>query len=524
MANDRFTDFMGGLFIQDEGPATEPKPLFCYDFDSLDAPLGDVATGLCNTPARGNETAFESQGAPSRATFSLASWLSKHRDYLQKKAQERCPVTIYTHHSDCGAMDVFLNYDVGQAGQYGYITSRNRGNQVKGMRDEGQTATGTTQGYDLSARPEPPEYWKLFGVRRAIVEDEQLRDIAFCNSLDCGGGGCGGYQAICDEGIIVADAATGVTAEVWFTVDGGITWVSSTTDPFIADEDVCSCVCVHTGKTSVRHIVYRGTTDGANPAEIGYSDDAGLTWTNVNTGATAGEYGAHSGALFALNHSQSYIWACTDQGEVYFSSDAGATWAAQGAGAADVLNYVHFIDPSYGWTVGDNQVLLRTIDGGVAWAAPAALPAAATDDFTCCATISANRAWVAGTTNAGAGMIYLTVDAGVTWTNYLARLQAAENFEGAIANIGDVKFLDEFAGSVTGTVTISGSDYVGVWRTIDGGWFWEFHYYDAALDGAVAYQGGNALWMCDYNHIYAVGELIASTGLVYELRPIGAVS
>jgi len=269
-----------------------------------------------------------------------------------------------------------------------------------------------------------------------------------------------------------------------------------------------------------------GTTAGGTGAnaEVAYTDDAGVNWTVVATGAVAGEFGMHSGGLFALNHNLNYIWACTDQGNVYFSSDGAASWTDQVAGGVSPLYYVHFIDPRYGWTVGAAQEVLKSTDGGGHWAAPTVLPGVATDIFYTCATISKNVAWVGGSNVGGtAGVLYRTTDGGAAWTNYLPRLQAAEGFTGTITVLGDVMFVDEFNGAVVGNVDIGGDDFKGTWRTVDGGWNWEFHYdADDLLDGAVELAGGNALWMCDINHIFSVGE-VSTTGLIEELSAVGSI-
>lgn len=519
-----FTDLHGTLFVQ-EGPGEPTHWLGCTDLEGTDVPVGDVTTALCHTPTGAWETTVEQQGAPSRATMTLTSYLGKTRGWLQKKAADKCPLNIYVHHTECTPRDVFNNYETGQALQHSILTARPRANQVKQRGEEGQAPTPVDIAFDYSARPGPPEYWKLVHTRRAIAESEPLRDIAFCNAPSCGGS-CGSLQAQCDEGIIVADAGTGAIANTWFTTDSGATWAAGATKPFTTDEDICSCVCVHLSATQTRHIVARGTTDAGNPAEIAYSNDAGATWTNVNVGSTNGEYGLHSGALFALNHNQNYIWKCTDQGNVFFSGDAGQSWADQNAGASNGLYYVHFVDTRYGWTVGDQQEILKSTDGGAHWAAPTALPGGATDVFTCVATITDQTAFVGGTTAATAGLLYRTTDGGASWTDYIGRLQAAEGLPaGTITQIGDIDFADEYAGCVTGTFNDSSAgDVKGTWRTIDGGWNWEFHCDpDDAFDGSVVHQGGNATVICDYNHVYSVGEVSGATGTVEELSAKGSV-
>lgn len=522
--NEYFNDLDGMVFVQPEGPAHEVYPLFCHDVDGLDASFGDVTTRLCRTAQKGWKTAITSQGAPSRATFTIETWLAKTRGWLQKMAgrSNKCPISFYVHWQECAPTDVYLNYITAQALQNGVLTAGNKSNMAMQRGDEGQAATPTGQAFDLSVDPEPPEYWKLVHTRRAIVEDEPLRDIAFCNYEQCEGV-CGDLSWTCEDGIIVADAdPTAAAADVWFTVDGGVTWAAQV-GPFITAEDIPSAVCFHTAPDNVRHVVACGTTKVA-PSEIAYTDNAGAAWTNVNVGVD-NEYFLHSGSLFALNHYN--MWAVTDLGNCYFSGDAGATWTDQAApdpaAGVEEMFYVHFIDSKVGWIVGDANQCWYTTDGGDHWAlvtGPLAL-----SDLTCVATLTSERAFVGGAL-AGAGGLWLTEDAGTTWTAYVGRLAVAENFPGAAADIvaiGDVMFIDEFCGSVTGAYYDGAENYKGTWVTRNGGWDWEFYWDEVDLLDSKEYYAGQATWVCDYNHFFSVGELSNATGLIEELSAKGSV-
>jgi hypothetical protein len=516
------TDFMGMAFVQPGGPATITYPLLCHLIGDTDEPEGDVTTTLCRTADGKWETAHRSQGAPSSATLSFEVWLSKTRLWLQRLKNRRCPFPIYIHHSECPPWDVFDNYDSGQVFKWPFITSRGQANVGLQRGEEGQAQTQTNQTYELSAEPDAPEYWKLVHTRRTITEDQPLRDIAFCNAARCVTG-CGDLEDECKDGVIVCDAATAI-ADVWFTTDYGVTWIAATAQPFDSGEDVNSVVCFYTGRDAVRHIAMRGSVDTGSDAEVAYTDDAGGTaWTNVPLATSASEYGMHSGGLFALD--QNHIWAVTSGCSVFFSDDAGVTWTDQAAPGTQELYYVHFIDERYGWCVGDARYMLYTTDGGDHWSVPTNTAGAADDVYTCVATIDRNRAFVGGRdTGATAALFYYTTDAGTTWTSYLARLELAVD-GGTITHIGDVMFYDEFAGAVTGTWNDGTSDYKGTWRTINGGWDWEFYYDDGdAFDTTTQeYQGGNAVWICNYNQIFSVGAPSDSTGTVEELSALGSV-
>lgn len=57
-----------------------------------------------------------------------------------------------------------------------------------------------------------------------------------------------------------------------------------------------------------------------------------------------------------------------ERGEVLLSDDQGATWRQPVTPTGSSLTAVYFVDPSHGWAVGHDAVILRTEDGGEHWA------------------------------------------------------------------------------------------------------------------------------------------------------------
>lgn len=521
-----YTDMMGILWVQPDGPNTQCFPLFCHDMGDIDAPMGDVTTSLCLNPLRQWETVNRDQGAPSAATSTIEAWLPKTRTWLQKQLERRCPMTIYVQASDCPPDDVFLNYDVGKILQNAIITSHGESNVVLKRGEEGVSPTKRGESFDINAMPEPPLYWKLEHARRSIAEEEPLRDIAMCTVPRCVGP-CGPAADVCDAGVIVANFTTASAADVWYTANSAATW-TALAGPFANTEDIATVVCFPLTRAITRVLIGCGTT-AAGTAQISYSDNlwsgAG-TWSAIVTltGGAAGDFFVHSGGLFALD--QYHIWAGTDDGTVQFCNDGGVTWVVQGVVNAtpDAVYYVHFIDFDYGWAVGNNRWMNYTTDGGGHWSLITNMAGTATDIYTCVATIDNNRAWVGGTNAAKtAAVFYYTANAGATWINRLPRLTAA-TAGGTITAIGDVMFYDEYAGMVVCTWNDGANDFKGTFRTYNGGYDWEF-YYDATdtLDGSVAHFGGNAGWICDYNRVISIGEVSASTGLIEDLTAAGSV-
>jgi len=516
-----FDGDMGVVWVQPAGANTESFPIPCANLDAVDAPQGDTTTRMCKGADGRYLTVHRAQGTPGEATTTIETWLPRTRDYLQKQVARRCPMPIYLQHTHCGRLDTFLDYEHGERLANGIITSKGKGSQVRGMVDAGDGAADmATQSFDISGEPLPADYWPLVITDRSnIAEDEPLRDIWFSDDARCVGP-CGTLQDDCERGSIAADAATGLSADVWTSVNGWATGAAVGTDPFGADENVASLVRFAMDRDTIRMIAIRGTTDGANPAEIGYTDYDIPTatwgaWTNVNLGATNGEYALHGGALFAFD--AQHIWACTDQGNIFYSSDAGLTWTDQAAptpvGGAEGLYCIRFLDYNYGvcvgGTTGASSVYLTTTDGGEHWALGTG---AAAKILTGCDLVDSNRIWVCDED----GGLWYTNDFGANWTQRVLTSKTPDT-------MGDVVFINEFDGACCGNYSVGADDFGAIYRTYDGGEHWEAYVHGTALDGAIEYYGMNAIWMCDTNHIFAVGEIVNSVGLILELSAQGSV-
>jgi len=515
MPNDNYFDnFNGVIWVQPGGPNTISYPLLCSDMDGIDEPQGDITGRFCLNADGTWETVNRTQGTPGEVTGDVMSWREKTRAWLEKMRKERCAFAVYVHHFHCGRADTFLNYESGQLLANAFVTSKTSAQNVRRRADQGETAEKNEQTFSLSAQPLSEEYWPLVGtVTDAQDEDEPLRDIITCTTPQCLGP-CGTKESACKEMQVVADAAASVTADGYYSTDYAATWTTWGAQPFAVDEHIASIVCVDIDNDTERLIVARGTTDGANPAEIAYSDDGGATWTNVNVGATNGEYALHSGALFALN--QRYIWFCTSEGNVYFSSDGGASWTAQSvpdAGAAEGLYYVHFRDANYGWAVGGQAAtsghFIQTTDGGAHWALATAEPEALEGVWV--SVIDSNRVWV-GTSN-GVNVWYSN-DWGATWTE--------RNLPSAPTETGDARFIDEYCGFIGGYRTVATKFYPAMYRTFDGGYEWEVYTHTTSFSTTPTYYGINAIHVCGYNKVHGVGEqLTGGHSIVWTLKPAG---
>jgi len=500
--NDFFSADQAEVWVQPDGPNTAVYLLPCANSDSIDAPGADVTTRMCRT-ANGWTVSHRSRGIPGAATMSIEVYMSAVQSWLSKQKERNCEIPVYLTHGACPTQ-TFLNYDVVDMLRGGIITNKSGSGFARGRGDEGEgAADASLRSYDLSGWPESPEVYKLTLTRRTIAEAEPLNAVEFCNTPTCLGP-CGVTEDVCTDGIITADPTGAAAAQAWFTTNGWGAGAAGAVDPFlVVSLDISAAVCFPIDRDTVRHIVACGTTQAGLPAQVSYSDDAGASWTLVNVTAVNGDFITYGGSMWAVNGRN--IWAGIDDGGIYFSSDEGLTWTSQNSPLASAIYSIHFVDENYGMAVGAANVFAYTTDGGEHWTAGTG-PAAA-DVLTGVRVIDNNRAWVTSTGGA-VGELWYTNDFGANWTQRLLPVVPDA--------LGAIDLVDEYAIAVAGWYDGSGTELPAIYRSFNGGYSWESHYYETAFDGAATY-GLNAVKMCGYNHVFAVGEPIDATGVILEL-------
>lgn len=484
----------GALWVQVDGPNTQPEYVGCVDVDALAEPGGGIDTLLrCFNPdGQGWRTIGATLAAPDPVTTSLTALATKTQSALE--LIKNCAANFFITQSETGRKDTFTNYVRAWILNNAYISDRGASNLT--MRETDGESSMT---FGLTAFPPLLRIFKKATSRQSVGLGAAANAIAFLNDVRCASGSSAAQKAG-KTGFISGDISTGSpasTIDVFYTTNYGQTWTATATDPFAASEIVASIAVFATGANSYRVVVARGTTDAANPMEIGYSDDNGTTWTNVNVGSTVGQYAqASPNSMFALD--QNDVWLVTNGGYIYHSADGALTWTTQDAGVATAsdLFAVHFADSKVGFAGGASDDVVRTIDGGVSWSAVTDI--GATSTVTTIFTLDAQRAWV-GTLN---GRIYYTTDAGTTWTQ--------RRFTGDTAGrVADIKFINDLVGfMIHDTAAPVGT----MFTTMDGGYTWE------AIT-TTTNSGLNALAVLDENNFYAAGEINSGTAALIKATP-----
>lgn len=482
MAEELFTAEQGALWIQLGGPNTKPVYLGCHEVDDITASLGGKNLIQCFDVNGNYRTLRSTRDAPDPVTTTISTYIGQTIDLLE---DAKCPFTLFMHQRCGGRADIFGNYDRTTVLVDSEITEVTKSNLVR--RDEKAAAEHS---FAISANPPLLTFFKFRSQRVSISETENINGIRYCNEFRCQGD-CSTAQEICQDGVATADAALATAANVLFTSDGS-TWTAGAVDPFAADEDPVEPLCFQIDQTTTRTIVFRGTTDAGNPAELAYTQDDGASWTNVNIGAVNGQFITGAFALDANN-----IWATTDDGYIYYSDDGGETWTAQESGVITVgaINTIHFINTLKGYAAGDSDTIMFTLDGGDTWSATNGNTGTG-DNITVIRMMNNDDAWLA----TDGGDLYYTEDAGDTWS-----LRAFPT--SGTGTVTGLDFLNTQFGAITQTV--GGVGYV--YTTIDGGFNWEL------VQKIPTNAGFNDVHICATDLLYAAGNTSGGTGFILKV-------
>ena len=267
MSGQYFQNFSGTVWVQPDGPNTDPQPLLCADLDGIDESLGDITNRWCRDGAGNFISASRTQGTPSEVTADVVAWRSTTRTWLDKMKEEKCPFPVYIHRATCGREDSFLNFEEGQLLAYAFVVSAGTSQNVRRRADDGEGSELVEATYSLSFRPPSVYYYELANqiTTNAQSENEPLRDITSCTTPLCAGNCAGTPERACQSLIVVADSAVSpATANMHYSSDYGVVWATGATDPFAGGAElgtgIASAVCVQIDKDTDRLIVAQGTT------------------------------------------------------------------------------------------------------------------------------------------------------------------------------------------------------------------------------------------------------------------------
>ena len=101
-------------------------------------------------------------------------------------------------------------------------------------------------------------------------------------------------------------------------------------------------------------------------------------------------------------------WAVGNDGVILHTVDKGETWEQQDSGQTAILYSVCFVNESDGWIVGDGGLILNTVDGGATWEKQ---NSGVTEQLRSVFFANDSEGWAVG----AAGVIINTRDGGSQW-------------------------------------------------------------------------------------------------------------
>ncbi|MBE2281812.1 MAG: hypothetical protein IAE91_15615, partial [Ignavibacteriaceae bacterium] len=143
---------------------------------------------------------------------------------------------------------------------------------------------------------------------------------------------------------------------------------------------------------------------------------------------------------------------------IYLSTNGGDSWdLIHNFGFWFRIKTLFFLDESIGYAIiiglaGNNPRLLKTVDGGYDWLEVATLPSAGISQYSSLFFFNSDVGFATSTTNSGTGILFKTIDGGLTWSSFYTFTKP----------IYDIYFSDINTGYITGT---------GVFKTENGGAF-----------------------------------------------------
>ena len=250
-------------------------------------------------------------------------------DFLEKRARDEGEFGIWEMYAPCARLDNPFGWiNGGRLDYYGrmFITGANFGDAPSREATGEPVVTNMPVSWEYSITLLPLAISQLTWDDAANLAN--LNDIAGLNEANPNN--CiAGYAGPDKHFYIAPEAATGVTATVLYSADGGSTWAVTSADPYIADEHISAIVARLTTE-QFRVIAFRGVADAgaadAAYADVSFGDEGTTVWTVADmVGSTVGDVTLAAEWLF-YNRIYASVGVAASEGEIWVSSDQGETW------------------------------------------------------------------------------------------------------------------------------------------------------------------------------------------------------
>ena len=481
----------GDLYVQ--GKSRDPwVHLNCVNAGNLPLPLGDLTNVYCPDPTRKGHVRVAGQlrGDPGQGTTTIDQPLATTRNWLFERRCEFPALFAWACEGDRGIPD---NFQVAAVAFDMNPTQPSIANPV--ARERGENARILT--------PLDVSYTDLRLVYHLGANVVSVDNTAAANGVvflpETCSTKCANPRDACEEGYMALDG-TLYDSEVKYT-STGVDWAQTAADPFEEGGDASSPIVLSLWNKH-RAIVARINASTWRPAEVSYTEDLGVTWTNVDVGAVVGAFFGRHGLVYASGR----LYAAVSGGRIYDSRDSGDSWTLRESGTtAENLNALAMESLEIGYAVGDNNAFLYTVNGEDWYERTGPVVGV---NLLCVAVNASGDVFV----GAADGNIYRSEDGGQNWLTPGLVAGAWRSFgAGSVDWIGFDEETRFFGFALFNTAAPVGTIYQSInqgatWSTIE--------------NQAGAWNAGlNAGHICDQNHAFFVGEAFGGNTMVVQVEP-----
>ena len=388
------------------------------------------------------------QTAPDLPEATLV-FMERHRTIPRQLAQLGC-LTIYNHVGACKDLSDRMSgwEDFIEVLAHGHVTDKDLGDRSAWGDSDDQhedSVTVTLEDYFLVGS-------LSFGEKAAPEVEREVIDITYAVNTDCVA--CDTPDTYTQRIYAVTKssgaASPGTTAEVIYSVDGGVNWAQTSITGLGAsvDPDAIDMVGNYL-------VVVVGASLGYYYAPINTLTGVPGAWTLVTTGFVSTK---QPNDIFVLSPSE--ILFVGEGGYIYSSADitAGVTAVSAGVASSSDLKRMH----GYGDVLvatGESGAIVKSRNRGRTWGTTTLSPTSAT--IRAVAVVTERYYWI-GTSG---GKVYYTVNGGETW----AESTAIGGDLGSGAVIDDIVFVNKLAGFIVGRTSTPTARIYSTW---DGGVGW----------------------------------------------------